>query len=452
MTTETIKTGTAMIGYTQEGLAQWHNVATSLAPWARKMNSQEVGLALRKALSLGFDPLNQYEVQIWKDGRGVIQVMPAYTLMAEWVKKFKGEHTEPKYSRLGCSILREEGLLETGVAYYARFVMIANFDRMMQAAEYFGVDKAREMFEVTGLGVASWEEYSKEYFAPKGRSKSWKVRKRALVDAYRCAFGMPSRAEIVSMRTRPLTIEQYISSQRPAAPGVSDQPDGHIHTTGAIVESPALPLNAVTNGDGPDGSPVGDSSSEGGPPAREAAAHPQVSGGDGYIDIIAVQVCKPQAEGGKNYLGLMEAGRQWPVLRWFRGRTGLLEAAPWLAETATKAQLANVGDSRPFLARVYFETTGQWKNITRIEPMPDTAIEAGGDGLPEWFAGSGDYPNALVERVRKSGIRLPGDTPSNPASARVKITIAVSGVEQGKSADDAQAWLNAELGWFVVQE
>ena len=61
-------------------------------------------------------------------------------------------------------------------------------------------EEVRAMFEVSGLGVALLSEYNGQYFAPAGRSKSWKVEKRALVDAYRHKFGTPSRAEIETLR------------------------------------------------------------------------------------------------------------------------------------------------------------------------------------------------------------------------------------------------------------
>ena len=178
------------------------------APWAQKLDNDEIGGVVRRVMSMGLDPLNGHEVQIWKDRRNVIQVMPAYTLMVDWVKGFKGDHTQPIYTRLGEDDLIDQGLPVDAVAYRCTFIMNEDLNRMttMLEAGFGEPAEIRRMFEVSGLGVALREEYDAksktgvEYFAPTGRSKSWKVEKRALVDAYRHKFGTPSRSDIENLR------------------------------------------------------------------------------------------------------------------------------------------------------------------------------------------------------------------------------------------------------------
>jgi hypothetical protein len=64
----------------------------------------------------------------------------------------------------------------------------------------FSPEEAREHFTVTGLGTVKAEDWASPYFAPKGRSKRWKLQKPALTDAYRLRFGEPSRQEIHVLR------------------------------------------------------------------------------------------------------------------------------------------------------------------------------------------------------------------------------------------------------------
>jgi hypothetical protein len=175
-------------------------VVQKVAPWGIGLKPQEIGLVVRRAISMGVDPLNPHEIQIWKDRRGVINMQLAYTLMTEWVKRFKGKHTEPQYFRLTSEQLADEGLNDDDVAYFARFVMIDDLPNVIKFAEVFGAETARQMYTVTGLGVASRAEYDGQYFAANGRSKSWKVQKRALTDAYRKKFGTPTQAEIMELR------------------------------------------------------------------------------------------------------------------------------------------------------------------------------------------------------------------------------------------------------------
>lgn len=196
-------------------LAAYVDAVKACAPWVKAssqsaaMTDQEIIYATRRALALGLDPLNPHEIQIWKDKRGTINFQIGYTLMAEWVRRFKGEHTEPQFDRLTAAELKVEGLADTAMAYRVRFLMksdIPNLRTLIDAG--FSAAEARQMLEVTGLGVATPQEVGGEYFAPTGRSKAWKVQKRAVADAYRRKFGTPTRAEIEMLR-RALTPEDW---------------------------------------------------------------------------------------------------------------------------------------------------------------------------------------------------------------------------------------------------
>ena len=196
-------------------LAVYVDAVKACAPWVKAssqsaaMTDQEVVYATRRALALGLDPLNPHEIQIWKDKRGTINFQIGYTLMAEWVRRFKGEHTEPQFDRLTAAELKAEGLADAAMAYRVRFLMKADIPNMRTLIDAgFSAAEARQMLEVTGLGVATPQEVSGEYFAPTGRSKAWKVQKRAVVDAYRRKFGTPTRAEIEMLR-RALTPEDW---------------------------------------------------------------------------------------------------------------------------------------------------------------------------------------------------------------------------------------------------
>jgi len=190
-----------LVGYDEEQVQRFAAVIKRVAPWAKGLKNDDIGLAVRRALSMGLDPLNPHEVQIWED-RGTIQFQLSYTLLKEWVRQFHGEHTEPQYYRLTPQQLNEEGLAEDDVAYRVKFIMKDDLEAMreMLALKVFDTQEVKAMFEITGLGVATRSAYNGRYFAPNGRSRSWKVKKRALVDAYRRKFGTPSKSEIEQLR------------------------------------------------------------------------------------------------------------------------------------------------------------------------------------------------------------------------------------------------------------
>jgi len=190
----------------KEDQTHLYQAIKAIAPWVNpsrgpKMSEREVTLVVRRAMAMGLDPLTPHEVQIWKDHRGNVNFQLAYTLLAEWVRKFKGDHTEPIYDRLGEAELIGEGLDVDDIAYRVTFIMkddIKHLKTLIEAG--YEPKHARRMVEVKGIGVADGNEYAGEYFAPKGRSRSWKVKKRALTDAYRRKFGTPTRPEIVELR------------------------------------------------------------------------------------------------------------------------------------------------------------------------------------------------------------------------------------------------------------
>lgn len=197
------QTATSLYGNNAE-LRELFDAVKAVAPWANgkeSMTNNEIALVVRKAVAMGLDPLNAHEVQIWKDKRGAVNFQIGYPLMVEWVRHFHGEHTEPRYHRLDADELRAEGLQPNDIAYRVTFLMNKDIASLQTLAEA-GYDprEARAMLEVSGLGVATLAEYNGDYFAPAARSRSWKVQKRAMVDAYRRKFGTPNRSQIEELR------------------------------------------------------------------------------------------------------------------------------------------------------------------------------------------------------------------------------------------------------------
>lgn len=172
------------------------------APWAKTMTPQETEFVVRRALGMGLDPLNPAEVQIWKDDRGRVNFQIGYALIESWVKKVYGQHTQPRYTRLGQQELEAEGLAKTTIAYRCEFIMCSDLKAMSDLAAIVGRDDAIRMFTCVGIGVATEQEFNGAYFAPKGRSAAWKVQKRALTDAYRQKFGAPTAPELAEAKQR----------------------------------------------------------------------------------------------------------------------------------------------------------------------------------------------------------------------------------------------------------
>jgi len=198
------QTATSLYG-SMDALSELSNAIKKVAPWANDkdypMTDYEIGLVTRRAVGMALDPLNPNEIQIWKDKHG-IHFQLAKSLITEWVRKFKGDHTEPRYTRLAGEQLTAEGLPATAIAYRCTFFMREDLDTMTTLIkEKFDTPAyIRSMFEVSGIGVAQRQEYDGQYFAPAGRSKSWRVQKRALTDAVTKKFGTPTKAEIEILR------------------------------------------------------------------------------------------------------------------------------------------------------------------------------------------------------------------------------------------------------------
>jgi len=141
-------------------------------------------------------------VQIWKDDKGRVNFQIGYQLLETWVKKVYGQHTQPRYTRLTKEQLAAEGLADTTIAYRCEFIMCSDLKAMSDMAAIVGSEEALRMFTCVGIGTATAQEYNGAYFAPKGRSPAWKVQKRALTDAYRQKFGIPTASELADAKQR----------------------------------------------------------------------------------------------------------------------------------------------------------------------------------------------------------------------------------------------------------
>ena len=189
----------------QEEINAMAKAVRAVAPWAKDpkfpLTNHEVGLAIRRCRALGLDPLNPHEVQIWKDKHG-LHLQLAYPLLTQWVRETHGGHTAPTYHELTPEELLKEGLPDNDVpALRCSFILDSDLDRMIALIEAgFNPDDARALFTRHGIGTATLSDWTNPYFAPNGRSKRWKLRKRALTDAYRTLFGTPSRDEIIQLR------------------------------------------------------------------------------------------------------------------------------------------------------------------------------------------------------------------------------------------------------------
>jgi hypothetical protein len=200
VTVEEERTTAARLYGGNNDIAAFGYAIQKVAPWAKNMKDHDIGLIVRRALAMGVDPLNPHEVQIWTDNKGRVQFQLAYTLMAEWVRHFYGQHTEPQYAELDESQKDREGLPHNCMAFRVTFIMNVDLAKLETLLKVFQPDEARQMVTVKGLGVAFPQELQSPYFAPAGRSPAWKVQKRALVDAYRRKFGTPTRDQIMALR------------------------------------------------------------------------------------------------------------------------------------------------------------------------------------------------------------------------------------------------------------
>ena len=242
------------------------------------------------------------------------------------------------------------------------------------------------MITVTGLGVATAQELTSGYFAPAGRSKAWKIQKRALVDAYRKKFGTPTRAEIEELRrsagtdriipadwegTADLAPEsasrlaafradvreikeleesdpEFAAAQKAqAADAMAAMFPGAVIVEGTESRDPES-----ADAQEPAGAMYPEAMSEE-PPARDLwDAEENRSFAASAVKVLT-------AKNGKPYLLFcgdnIAAG-------WFGGRDKLLQLAPWVGSQVTKEQLGEVGAEIPLAIGVVFETSGQYLN------------------------------------------------------------------------------------------
>lgn len=299
---------------------QMVDVVRRLAPWARDVPPAEVELVVRRALTMGLDPLNPSEVQIWKDERGKISFQIGYQLMEAWVKKLHGEHTQPRFFRLSSEELKAEGMAETTIAYRCEFIMVQDFKAISEATEIFGREEALRMFTCIGLGAATQAEYNGAYFAPKGRSASWKVQKRALTDAYRRKFGLPTAEELLEVKRRfgfaALSAEDY-----ELAEGLTDDLAGLHALAQSNAVRRALPpqdnaeMQALLYGD----VPATPATPPAEPPAPEPAAEPAPA--DTLIEPPAPEPATPEPAAAPATLA--EARAEWSRVWNIAKRAGL---------------------------------------------------------------------------------------------------------------------------------
>lgn len=174
-----------------------------VAPWANgkvEFADKEIGYAVRQCAALGLNPLDPHEVQVFKDKHG-IHVSLSYALIVGWLRRFYGGFTTPQYRDLTQEEMTAEGLNPTDYAVEVRFLMlqeVPTLTALVQAG--YDPNEARGMVEVHGIGVVSGDDWRSPYFAPNGRSKRWKVEKRAFTAAVRAKYGTPSRDQIEILR------------------------------------------------------------------------------------------------------------------------------------------------------------------------------------------------------------------------------------------------------------
>ncbi len=188
----------------QQEITAMAKAIKAVAPWANDsrfpLSNHDIGLVIRRCRSLGVDPLNPKEIHVWKDKQG-LHTQLAYPLLRQWIQEIHGGHTNPTFHLLDEEELYEEGLAPTDHAVRASFIMFSDFDRLRDLVDTgFTLSEARELLTRTGVGTATEFDWDQQYFAPNARSKLWKLKKRALTDAYRSYFGTPSRQEIILLR------------------------------------------------------------------------------------------------------------------------------------------------------------------------------------------------------------------------------------------------------------
>jgi len=87
-----------------------------------------------------------------------------------------------------------------------------------------------------------------------------------------------------------------------------------------------------------------------------------------FIEAVEFGCFDVQA-GGKPHIGFMAEGETWPSVRWWQGRTALVEAAPWIGKLATKDELAQIDRRWSCNQRVYYTQKGDFKTAVSFELM-----------------------------------------------------------------------------------
>ena len=176
------------------------NQIKKFAGWAKDMSNEDVILTAIRARQMGVHPLNERAFQAYID-RGKVQVDYHYSIITKYVTKLlKIRHTNPRYFRLTSEQLEEEGLTDNHIAYYATFILNDDLENYYNLIDRIGEPLAYEMIAKRGIGSVLKSQWNGQYFAPNGRSKAWKVQKRALKDAYVKTFGYPSASEAAACR------------------------------------------------------------------------------------------------------------------------------------------------------------------------------------------------------------------------------------------------------------
>jgi hypothetical protein len=165
-------------------------------PGGEKLTPDEAMAGAQYALSIGANPLNG-EVYIFKDWKGKLITVEGYKLLERWARRqcnYMSRETTPPDNELSEGdiavrmwILRDDmrpalrDLVDMGAPWGEAFETVATY-----ADGVIGKD---ERFTRDGKAIAP----------PKGWTWHQKARVRALKNAIRQAYGMPSLAEIAAM-------------------------------------------------------------------------------------------------------------------------------------------------------------------------------------------------------------------------------------------------------------
>ena len=144
---------------------------------------------------MGVHPLNSQGIQVYNDNHG-IHIDYHYSMIIKYASQLrKVRHTQPRYTRLTPEQLEDEGLGATDIAYHATFIPYEALDDYYKMMDKMTPQEAYDLFAIRGIGSVSKNKWGGSYFAPNGRSRAWKVQKRALKDAYVRWLGYPSPSE-----------------------------------------------------------------------------------------------------------------------------------------------------------------------------------------------------------------------------------------------------------------